>query len=194
MKWLLATICALTLVGCSASASAVQLARDTTTQSVETQMVTTVTTDSLDHKVKTFMDKQTEKLNAMKHNQKRINKVVKQLKKQVGRTPYVYSGSGLYGWDCSGLVVWTYEQLGIHVEHSATKQGYSGKRVKEPKVGDIVVFGYKGSKSFYHSAIYIGDGKIVNANYGLNGTVIQSLSDQEYQGKKIRFIRFIDTP
>lgn len=140
------------------------------------------------------MEKQTAKLNALKNTEKKINKVVRKLKKQVGRTPYVFSGSSVYGWDCSGLVLWTYEQLGVKLEHSATKQAKSGKRVKKPKVGDIVVFGYKGSKSFYHSAIYIGDGKIINANNGLGGTVIQSLSAKEYKDKKIVFVRFFDTP
>ena len=126
-----------------------------------------------------------------KRNTAQMKKVIKYLKTRVGKTSYVFSGSSPRGWDCSGLVRWTYERFGIELPHSANKQGHIGTRVSKPKLGDIVVFAYNGSKSFYHSAIYIGNGKIINAHYGANSTIIQPLTD--YKSNQIRFVRVIPT-
>ena len=104
-------------------------------------------------------------------------------------TPYVFSGSKPSGWDCSGLVVWTYKKIGITLPHSANKQAHIGKRVSKAIVGDIVVFAYPGSTDFYHSAIYLGDGKIINANLMYGTTKIQLLTD--FKKSQIRFVRVI---
>jgi cell wall-associated NlpC family hydrolase len=103
------------------------------------------------------------------------------------KTPYVFSGSRPSGWDCSGMVVWAYSKLGVELPHSANKQAHSGKRVSKPQVGDIVVFAYSGSTNFYHSAIYLGDGKIINANLMYGTTKIQLLTD--FKKSQIRFVR-----
>jgi cell wall-associated NlpC family hydrolase len=127
----------------------------------------------------------------LKAKQKRVKlkKVVTYLTTRVHKTAYVFSGSSVSGWDCSGLVRYTYKRLGITLEHSANKQGHVGKRVSKPKVGDIVVFAYKGSTDFYHSAIYIGNGLIINANAIYQTTVIQPLTD--FSKSQIRFVRVI---
>jgi hypothetical protein len=127
-------------------------------------------------------------------NSTKIQSVVKKLKSRVGKTWYVFSGSTPRGWDCSGLVRWTYEQLGVPVEHSANKQGNSGIKVRTPKIGDIVVFGYKGSKSYYHSSIYIGDGKVIHAGFrkGTSTSVI-SIDDPSFRHSTATFIRLIES-
>jgi cell wall-associated NlpC family hydrolase len=113
----------------------------------------------------------------------------KSLVRFVDKTSYVYSGSTPSGWDCSGLVVWTYENIGITLPHSADKQAHQGRRVSKPKIGDIVVFAYPGSTKFYHSAIYFGDSKIINANKMFGTTKIQLLTD--FEDSQIRFVRII---
>lgn len=87
------------------------------------------------------------------------------------------------------MVRWTYKQFGIILPHSANAQGHLGSRVSNPNVGDIVVFAYNGSTNFYHAAIYIGNGKIINANLGAGTTIIEPLTD--YKGSQIRFVRVI---
>lgn len=119
----------------------------------------------------------------------KLKKVVRYLTTRVHKTAYVYSGSTTSGWDCSGLVRYAYKRLGVDLEHSANKQAHSGFRVSSPKVGDIVVFAYKGSTDFYHSAIYVGSGLIINANLLYKTTVIQPLSD--FKNSQIRFVRVI---
>lgn len=122
--------------------------------------------------------------------QKRLNKIVKYLTTKVNKTSYVFSGSTTRGWDCSGLVVWTYKQMGVTLPHSANKQGHVGRRVSNPKVGDIVVFAYPNQTDFYHAAIYLGNNKIINANLMHGTTVIQPLKD--FAKSQIRFVRVIN--
>ena len=127
-------------------------------------------------------------------NHKKMESVLKELKSYEGKTPYVFSGSSpRWGWDCSGLVLWTYEQFGITLQHSATKQAHSGKRVsyKNAKPGDIVTFSYGSDYWFYHAAIYLGNGIIIDANREYGTTVIQPLKN--FSNSEIRFIRILET-
>jgi cell wall-associated NlpC family hydrolase len=182
-KYVLIASVILTLAGCSASAS---LADSQNTQVVTSNIVK----ETSSFKVKSVTQSliQTAKI---KQNTTQMKKVIKYLKTRVGKTSYVFSGASPRGWDCSGMVRWTYERFGIELPHSANKQGHVGTRVSKPKLGDIVVFAYNGSTSFYHSAIYIGNGKIINAHYGADSTIIQPLTD--YKNNQIRFIRIVKT-
>lgn len=177
MKKLIAiSVTALVMTGCAASIGPLGKA-----SAVASQQVVEPAPD--------FM----EKVSLMAEGHK-VSSVVKQLKKRVGKTWYVFSGSTPSGWDCSGLVYWTYKQLGIEVPHSANKQGHLTKGVKDPKVGDIVVWGYKGSQSYYHAAIYIGNGKAIHAGFRKGtSTQIIDLSSAAFKGSKVKFIRLIKT-
>jgi hypothetical protein len=142
------------------------------------------------------MQASTEMLNKIKidlihtYKKTRLPKVVKYLTTKANKTAYVYSGSTPKGWDCSGMVRWTYKQVGITLPHSANKQAHIGTRVSEPKVGDIVAFAYKGSTDFYHTAIYLGNDLIINANREYDTTVIEPLNN--FKASQIRFIRVLE--
>ena len=103
---------------------------------------------------------------------KRLNNAIEEVVKQVGKTPYILSGETPSGWDCSGLVKWMYNKLGIDVPHSATAQLGVGKHVTSPRRGDIVVWG-----GGYHSGIYLGNGKAVHAYNYSRDTIITKVSD-----------------
>lgn len=124
-------------------------------------------------------------------NGQRIENVINQLRKTVGRTWYVFSGNTPAGWDCSGLTMWAYEQLGITLEHRASKQQHSGYQVKTPMPGDIVVFTYKGYNSAYHVGIYIGNGKMIHAPEKGQTTRIESVSHFAGNYSKISYRRLI---
>jgi cell wall-associated NlpC family hydrolase len=173
----------LTVAGCSASAAIAsknQVAKSTETSTVIVKSKP-LTTAQL-----TFMQHSGSK---EVRNYARMTKLVKYLKTRVGKTSYVFSGSSTRGWDCSGMVRWTYKQFGITLPHSANKQAHLGSRVSNPNAGDIVVMAYAGSTNFYHSAIYIGNNKVVNANLGSGTTIIEPLSN--YKHSQIRFVRVI---
>ena len=119
-----------------------------------------------------------------------INSVVKQLKKRVGRTWYVFSGSTPAGWDCSGLTRWAYGELGVDIPHSANKQARLGQRVKTPQVGDLVLFGYHSSNIFFHASIYIGNNKVIHAGFKKGQTTsVLDLDSASVKNTKIRFVR-----
>jgi cell wall-associated NlpC family hydrolase len=183
-KYVLTASVVLTLAGCTASASIADMQKASVTPSNTVKEINV-------SKAKSFNTQSLIKKAKSERNTVRLKKVVKYLKTRVGKTSYVFSGSSPRGWDCSGMVRWTYEQFGLELPHSADKQGHIGTRVSKPKLGDIVVFAYQGSKSFYHSAIYIGKGKIINAHYEADSTIIQPLTD--YKNSQIRFVRVIPT-
>lgn len=171
----------LLLAGCSSAASAIDLNKiivDQAKTSVEKPV------KSVDYGSSLI------RINKQDRNTVRMKQVIKYLMTRVDRTSYVFSGSSPRGWDCSGLVRWTYERFGLEIPHSANKQAHIGKRVSNPVPGDVVVFAYPGSHSFYHSAIYLGDGKIINAHYQAGTTIVQPLTD--YKRSQIRFVRVID--
>lgn len=142
----------------------------------------------------TLLEQQQKRAEELERNTTSVLSVVAKLKYRVGKTWYVFSGHTPQGWDCSGLVYWAYEQLGVAVEHSANAQGNSGTKVRTPKVGDVVVFGYKGSKSYYHSSIYVGDGKVIHAGFRKGtSTEIISLDDPSFRNSTATFIRLIET-
>lgn len=124
-------------------------------------------------------------------NEKRITDALSSLNKHVGKTWYVFSGNTPSGWDCSGLTMWFYEQLGIELEHRASKQEYAGVRTKTPKPGDLVVFKYKGYKSAYHVGIYIGDGQMIHAPRKGEVTRIESVENFGGNYSNITYVNFI---
>lgn len=54
--------------------------------------------------------------------------------------PYVYSGASPSGFDCSGLVMYAFSQVGVSLEHSADGIATLGVEVQESdaRVGDLV--------------------------------------------------------
>jgi len=94
---------------------------------------------------------------------KKLNETLFLVKKQIGKTPWVFSGSTPDAWDCSGMVRWTYAHLDVDLEHSATKQRLSGAIVTDPKIGDLVSFNYQSYGSAYHIGIYVGPDEMIHA-------------------------------
>lgn len=173
-KYVIVVSAILTLAGCSASTAIAATPQVALTPTVVNKQVPVMETLRLHSNKSKMLD------------------VIQQLKSRVNKTYYVFSGASPRGWDCSGLVVWTYKQFGLTLPHSATAQGKLGTKVNEPKLGDIVVFGYKGSKYYDHSGIYIGNGKVVNANQYYGTTVIEPISNFKNYSN-IRYIRVIPT-
>lgn len=143
----------------------------------------------------TLLQQQQRKAQQLASNQVKIKNAVKKVKKYQGKTWYVFSGSSPAGWDCSGLVRWTYEQVGVTLEHSATKQMHSGRSVKSPMVGDIVAFYYGNGRYSFHVGIYIGNGKMIHAYRPGMSTRIDSVVEVAQDNwAKYKFIRILSQP
>ena len=118
-----------------------------------------------------------------------ITKRILELETHVGKTWYVFSGVTPDGWDCSGLVMWFYSELGVKLEHSVTAQMSSGEIVDEPMSGDIVAFKYKGSPVGYHNGLYIGGDLFIHSPRVGTKTKISSVSEYAGEHSKPVFTR-----
>jgi cell wall-associated NlpC family hydrolase len=76
---------------------------------------------------------------------------------------YTWGGSNpVTGFDCSGLTSWAWAQAGALIPRTAAEQYRATRRITraELRPGDLVFYGY-GTVS--HVAMYVGDGRIVQA-------------------------------
>jgi cell wall-associated NlpC family hydrolase len=75
--------------------------------------------------------------------------------------PYVWGAAGPSEFDCSGLVMWAYAQVGISLPHYTVSQYNMGEHISRSQLepGDLVFF-YAGID---HVGIYLGGGLMVDA-------------------------------
>jgi peptidoglycan DL-endopeptidase CwlO len=88
---------------------------------------------------------------------------VQALRKAVSRigAPYVWGAAGPWAFDCSGLVVWSYAQIGISLPHFTGDLWNAGIHVSRAQLepGDLVFF----FPDIGHVGIYMGAGMMINA-------------------------------
>ena len=90
------------------------------------------------------------------------------LGRQLGK-PYVWGGSGPAGYDCSGLAMMAYAQVGVPLPRTAAEQYAATARVAVPladaQPGDLLFWAYRPADpaTIHHVAIYVGPGRIVEA-------------------------------
>jgi cell wall-associated NlpC family hydrolase len=104
---------------------------------------------------------------------------------QVG-VPYRYGGQSPSGFDCSGLVHYSYYRAGKSVPRT-TAALWSGTRPVsrgDMQVGDLLFFSIAGKMS--HVGLYIGDDKFVHAPSSGKTVNVQSLSSAYYQDAFLR--------
>ncbi|WP_165838042.1 C40 family peptidase [Pseudarthrobacter sp. AG30] len=93
--------------------------------------------------------------------------------------PYYYQwgGTGVYGFDCSGLVQNAFAAAGKYLPRTASQQ-YAAAPVHVPisqaRRGDLLVWG--SAPNFYHVAIYLGNGQVVQALNPQEGITVSSIS------------------
>jgi cell wall-associated NlpC family hydrolase len=77
--------------------------------------------------------------------------------------PYVYGAAGPNEFDCSGLVMWAYAQVGISLPHYSGAQFADGTHISMSQLqpGDLVFPSDPGQ----HVAMYVGNGEIIEAPY-----------------------------
>jgi peptidoglycan DL-endopeptidase CwlO len=87
--------------------------------------------------------------------------------------PYVWAGESPSGFDCSGLVAWSFAQVGISLPHSSYSLYDAGTHISESDLqpGDLVFFNGLG-----HVGIYIGGGQYVHAPHTGDVVKVSSLS------------------
>jgi hypothetical protein len=95
--------------------------------------------------------------------------------------PYLWGGAGPSAFDCSGLVLSVYAQLGYPLPHHAASQYPLGTPIPpgEPlEAGDLVFFG----NPVYHVGIYVGDGNMIDAPHTGSYVRLESMAWSDYSG------------
>lgn len=80
-------------------------------------------------------------------------------------TPYRFGGNGQHGFDCSGLVRFSYGAAGLSLPRDTRQQRRLGQRVGGPaewRRGDLLFYTRNRGRAL-HVALFIGDGEFVHA-------------------------------
>jgi cell wall-associated NlpC family hydrolase len=88
---------------------------------------------------------------------------VQAAEREIG-VPYLWSGTTPAGFDCSGLVMWAYAQVGIGLPHYSGAQFASTTHISMADIqpGDLLFYGPGGGD---HVAMYVGGGSMIEAPY-----------------------------
>jgi cell wall-associated NlpC family hydrolase len=75
--------------------------------------------------------------------------------------PYVWGAAGPSSFDCSGLVLWSYAQVGISLDHFTGDQWNEGEHISRSQLqpGDLVFF----FADISHVGMYVGNGLMIDA-------------------------------
>ena len=112
----------------------------------------------------------------------RAERAVKMAVQAVG-LPYRWGGeSPAAGFDCSGLVRWSYSWVGLDLPHSSYALYGVGRSVPESRLepGDILFFGGLG-----HVGLYVGRGRMVHAPQTGRNVEIVGLGGAGYGGRLV---------
>lgn len=108
----------------------------------------------------------------------RVKRVISYALSKVGHR-YSFGSAGPSAYDCSGLVMASYRQIGISLPHYSRGQYSVTRRVSRGSLrpGDLVFFFGRGIK---HVGMYIGHNQFVHASNYRYGVIVTSLSDPYY--------------
>jgi len=98
-------------------------------------------------------------------------------------TPYVWGGSGENGFDCSGLIQYSYRQYGIELPRISRDQLRRGSpvelRVEALEPGDVLGFSAVVGGEATHVGLYVEDGRFIHSSS--SGVRVSNLREPYWQ-------------
>ena len=101
-------------------------------------------------------------------------------------TPYRYGGQSPSGFDCSGLVHYSYYHAGVSVPRTTQALWHAATPVRRSqlRVGDLLFFSIDGKMS--HVGLYVGNGRFVHAPSSGKVVKVESLYSPFYSEAFLR--------
>ena len=98
-------------------------------------------------------------------------------------TPYVYGAASPEGFDCTGLVYYTYQKIAaLLIPRSTRALAQFGEKITQEQAlpGDVFIFNTVGGPS--HAGLYIGDSQVLHAASAgsKTGVIISSMKENYY--------------
>lgn len=105
--------------------------------------------------------------------------------------PYRYGGGTPHGFDCSGLVHYSFKHAGMEVPRSTETQRQGSRRVARTDLsrGDLVFFDQLGKRSS-HVGIYLGNNRFVHAPSSGKHVRVDKLTDPYWRNHLVDTRRF----
>ena len=110
--------------------------------------------------------------------------IIKIAKAQLGK-PYHYGGrKPETGFDCSGLINYSYKKAGVSVPRTTSQLYRASKRIKRNhlKAGDLVFFRINRHK-ISHVGLYLGNNKFIHAPSSGKKVNIANLKDKYWSSR-----------
>lgn len=118
-------------------------------------------------------------------NAQKLEYVIYVAQQQLGKR-YVFGSAGTATFDCSGLTMYCFKQVGVSLQHSAYAQGYGDtyKKVSDKsslRRGDLVFFNtVSDGDQCDHVGIYLGSYYFLHASSGAGKVIVSTLSTGYY--------------
>ncbi len=105
---------------------------------------------------------------------------------QIG-DPYLFGGTGPDEWDCSGLMLKSFESAGISLPRTSAQQWTVGRHIQDMvdlEPGDMVFYAYDlgDASTIHHVGLYIGDGLMIEAPHTGAFVRTASINRDDYFG------------
>lgn len=89
---------------------------------------------------------------------------------------YKWAGNNPNGFDCSGLVNYSFSKAGVNLPRTAGEMYNVGTKVTSLQPGDLLFYATSGGRKVTHVAIYLGNGQMIHSATS-KGVSIASLSN-----------------